>query len=410
MNIQSLQEILIKNNFEHHYYELIFNLLSSDYTQISSDDRKTLFSIIQNENFYSYSEQWHLSSNGLSYEKEGFIQHLTSLNKFHESNHAIHNETIYQSFLNNNLMPIIISEVNNFFNKEFVIYKGYDDYTEQQTEVYLYFLSPSDLYNNFKVNNFFPDLLESKIKPTILQIEQEHLSTENPVIKQGLSILNKAFENPQYFAEFIPFWTTYKKMLLPSNSPENDLEIISKVNPEIHDSYCDYMKQQGIHYEFEKSILSQKISQFYFEHFEEFISYSGKIPNPLVWIYESRKFFSIQNAIDNIEEKHFEYFKDFNHSSFFQKFITEVLFAQRFSNEVSYNKVKSLLNKNFNFENLFINFDIQQPSSEDLSNFENYLLKLNKNLETDDLLAFYRVVKLENKLDFKNNPIKKMKI
>ena len=78
------------------------------------------------------------------------------------------------------------------------------------------------------------------------------------------------------------------------------------------------------------------MTQFFFEHFEEFVTYKGKIPNPLVWIYEPRHFLSTQNFIDNIEEKHFEYFKEFNHSSFFEKFITDILFSQRFNKDIAY--------------------------------------------------------------------------
>ena len=82
--------------------------------------------------------------------------------------------------------------------------------------------------------------------------------------------------------------------------------------------------------------------------------------------------------VDNIEEKHFEYFKDFNHSSFFEKFITDILFSQRFNNDISYPKIKNILSKNFNFENLFQNFKINNPEIDSLSNFENYILDKNK--------------------------------
>lgn len=407
MNIQNLQKILINNGYEQRYYDMVFELLSNESAQISQEDRQSLFSTIKKQIFYSYN--LHINESHY-YDADFFVNQFFSLNTFHNVNKFLHEDKEYQQFFHQNFMPIVKEEINNFFTKESMIYKSYDDYNEQQIDISIYFLSPTGLYNSFKTNDLFVDLLESDIKPALLDMENQYLKTENPVIKEGLLILDKSLENPKYFSEFIPFWNRYKKMLLPSNSIESDLEIISQVHPSIHDDYCEYITKKDIHYEFEKSILSRKISQFYFEHFEDFISYAGKIPNPLVWIYESRKFLATQNFIDNIEEKHFEYFKNFNHSSFFEKFITGVLFAQNFSSDVSYEKIKSLLSKNFQFENLFQHFEIDNPSSENLSNFENYLLKLNNDLKTNDLLAFYRNKKLENKLTSKSNFTKKIKI
>ena len=103
-----------------------------------------------------------------------------------------------------------------------------------------------------------------------------------------------------------------------------------------------------------------------------------------------------------LEEKHFEYFKEFNHSSFFEKFITDILFSQRFNQDIAYPKIKNIISKNFNFENLFQNFKIHNPEIEEISNFENYLLSLHNKTQNNDLLSFYRSVKLENKLNTKN--------
>lgn len=308
------------------------------------------------------------------------------------------------------MFPIIRGELENYFTKGSMIYKSYDDYTEQQKDINITFFSPLGLYNLFKINDFFNNLQDTILLDNLLHIENEFLKTENPIIKEGIEILDGALKNPDDFSHFIEFWGKYRKLLLPSTPVERDLEIVSSISSELHDKYLEYIVKPNIKYEDEKSILAKKVTQFYFEHFEEFTTYSGKVPNPLVWIYESRKFLSTQKFIDNIEEKHFEYFKSLNHSSFFRKFITDVLFSQRFSKEISYPNIKNLLSKNFNFENLFQNFEINNPSSEEISNFENYLLDLSQSLKTEDLLPFYRSVRLNNKLTIKNINIKKHKI
>lgn len=401
MDFKSFQNIILQNGYEHEYYNMIFRILSNENSVISYDNRRELLSIIKEQNFYHYSYTSHVRD----YDSKGFLDSFSSLNDFNNSNKILYNENEYQSFLNQNLFPIIKGELENYFTKGTMIYKSYDDYTDQQRDINITFFSPLGLYNLFKINDFFTNIQDSILLDKILTIENEFSHTENPIIKEGISILDESLKNPKNFSAFVDFWAKYKKMLLPSNAIESDLDIVFRVSPELHTTYCNYVGKPGINYEFEKSILSNKITQFYFEQFETFTSYEGKIPNPLVWIYESRKFLSTQKFIDNIEEKHFEYFKKFNHSSFFRKFITDVLFSQRFTKEISLSKNKNLLIKNFNFENLFEKFEINNPEISDISNFENYLLSLN-----NELLPFYRSVKLENKMPIKNISIKKHKI
>lgn len=73
-------------------------------------------------------------------------------------------------------------------------------------------------------------------------------------------------------------------------------------------------------------------------------------------------------------------------------------------------KIKNILSKNFNFENLFQNFKINNPEIDSLSNFENYILKLQENNKKQDLLPFYRTVQLEHKLKTKNTSKRNHKI
>jgi len=403
MDLKYFTQLLKNNHHEHNHYETVFNLLKHSDSFLSNDDREELFSIIYDYQFFNYSYTWHINNN------EDFLNNLKDLNFFHLNNDCLHNKEEYKLFIIKNLFPIIEEELKYFYDKGSMIYSQYDDDDEYSRSITINFFSPIGITNFFKQNNLFESLNEN-IFNLLTTYENNQLKTENPIIKKGINILSESLTNKESFIQFLEYWNTYKKMLLPSTSVEVDLDIISSVAPEMHTEYCNYITNPKIHYEFEKSILSKYMTQFFFEHFEEFVKYKGKIPNPLVWIYESRHFLSTQNFIDNIEEKHFEYFKDFNHSSFFEKFITDILFSQRFNNDISYPKIKNILSKNFNFENLFQNFKINNPEIDSLSNFENYILKLQENNKKQDLLPFYRTVQLEHRLKTKNTSKRNHKI
>lgn len=403
MDLKYFTQLLKNNHHEHNHYETVFDLLKNNDSFLSNNDREELFSIIYDYQFFNYSYTWHINNN------EDFLHNLKDLNSFHLNNDCLHHKEEYKLFILKNLFPIIEEELKYFYEKGSMIYSQYNDDDEYSRSITINFFSPIGITNFFKQNNLFESLNEDIFK-ILIKYENNNLQTENPIIKKGINILNNSLSNPEEFSQFLNYWNIYKKMLLPSTSVEIDLDIISSVHPEIHDEYCDYIIKPKINYEFEKSILSKYMTQFFFEHFEEFVTYKGKIPNPLVWIYESRHFLSTQNFIDNIEEKHFEYFKEFNHSSFFEKFITDILFSQRFNKDIAYPKIKNIISKNFNFENLFQHFKIHNPEIEEISNFENYLLSLNNKTQNNDLLSFYRSIKLENKLNTKNTTKRNHKI
>lgn len=406
MDLKKFENIFIKNNYTHDYYNMIFSLLSKENADIELNEREYLFNVIKNEQFYNYSYTWHLSE----YFEPGFIGNLKSISTFHSVNKDLHNNPDYFTFLKNDLFPIFQEESNNYFTKGLMIHKDYDEYTESSKETIIKFLSPLDIYNILTKNELFNDIKDNFIIENLIIFENENLNNKNPVIEEGLQIMKASFNDPNYFENFISFWAKYKKLLLNTNSLENDLKIVSEVNPQMYDKYTAYMGTPGINYELDKSILSKEVTKFYFTHFDEFVSHSGKIPNPLVWIYESKKFLETQNFINNISNQQFEYLKNFNKSSYFRKFISEVLFSQRFEKDISYPAVKNLLSKNFDFENLFYNFEVNNPVSTELSNFENYILELSNSLKEKDLLPFYRANKLEDKLSIKNNKIKTHKI
>ena len=115
------------------------------------------------------------------------------------------------------------------------------------------------------------------------------------------------------------FWKKYTKLLLTSNTKANDIEVIRNVAPEKLDDYIKYMVLPGINYEFEKTVLSKKITEFFFNNFEEFIYYNGIIPNPLIWINESKNFLQTQIFLDNISKDHLNYFSLFKNNSIFKK-------------------------------------------------------------------------------------------
>lgn len=406
MNIEHFENILKHQGFEFQYYELIFDVLSAEDKKISEKDRLQLLSVIQNENFYHYSYHWHAPD----LDNKGLLDNLKSLDKFHINNAPIHSNKDYQDFLNHNLFPILEGESKNYFEKGTMNYKTYDDFNEKEHDVVIKFFSPLSFYNVLQSNQLFSNILEKNIINKLLNIETNYLKTENPIIKEGIVLIDTALKNPEKFSDVLDFCAKYKKILLPSNNVESDLHILSTNYPDLVDSYCNYISKPGINYEFEKSIFSKKMTEFYFKHFEKFISHEGKIPNPLVWIYESRNFLSTHKYIQNIEQQHFEYFKNLNHSSFFQSFVTQVLFSQRFNHEISVNNVKDMLSKNFNFENLFKHVEIHNPTSTELTNFENYMLELSDSMKCPDLLPFYRSKKIEHKLISKNNYIKPRKI
>lgn len=403
MNLQHFENILKNKGFEFSYYELIFNVLSAEDKEISENDRLTLLSIIKNENFYNYSYTWHVTD----YDNKDFTQNLKSLDAFHKNNLSIHTNPNYIEFFQNNLFPILEGELKNYFEKRTMKYTEYDDFDEKNRDVNITFFSPLGLYNLFQQNEFFPDLLNTFLYNKLIEIETSYCKTENPIIQQGISIIDKALKNPQYFENVVDFWAKYKKILLPSNSVENDLNLLDTISPEIMDVYCQYIKRPGIHYEFEKSIFSKKITDFYFKHFDSFILYEGKIPNPLVWIYESKDFLSTQQHIQNIKKEHFEYFKNLNHSTFFKSFITQVLFSQRFNKDIAKKNVKQLLSQDLNFENLFEHVEIVESETKQLTNFENYLLNLSGTMKSPELLPFYRKHKIEHNLVNKNSSLNK---
>lgn len=406
MHIEHFENILKHQGFEFQYYELIFDVLSAEDKKISDKDRLQLLSVIKNENFYHYSYTWHVRD----CDTPDIFKNLESLDKFHINNAPIHSNKDYQDFLNNNLFPILEGESKNYFEKGTMSYKTYDDFNEKEHDVFIKFFSPLGFYNILQSKKLFSTILDTSLLNKLLTIEHNYFKTENPIIKEGITLIDNALKNPDTFSKVIDFWAKYKKILLTSNPVESDLDLLFKISPDLVDSYCDYISKPGINYEFEKSIFSKKMTEFYFKHFEYFVSHEGKIPNPLVWIYESRNFLSTHKYIQDIEAPKFEYFKNLNHSSFFQSFVTQVLFSQRFNNDIAVKNVKDMLSKNFNFENLFKNVAIHNPVSEELTNFENYLLQLSESMKSPDLLPFYRSKKLQHKLSMKDNYIKPRKI
>lgn len=406
MNLQDFEQILIKNNYAHDYYNVIFELLSSETSQIETHERQNLFEIIKKENFYEYSPLWHLKRDIETL----FVLNLKAIDQFHILNVELHCYENYFDFLKNDLFSILSSEIHLYFTKGSIIHSEYDEYDEREIKHTISFHSPLEFYNLIKKEDLFNGFRDTLILEHLLTLEKSYLHNQNPIVKEGLDIMEKCFINPSYFENFVPFWAKYKKLLLNTNSLENDLDILHNVYPEILETYQNYMGTPGINYELDKSMLSKKVSEFYFTHFDSFVEQAGKIPNPLVWIYEARHFLETQNFINNINHQQFEYFKNFNQSSYFKSFVSEVLFSQRFKKEISYPSVKNLLSKNFDFETLFDNFDVSQPTSSDLSNFENYVLDLGKSLKKEDLLPFYRSSRLESKLTIKNNKAKTHKI
>lgn len=406
MDLKNFQNILLKHGYEHNYYEIIFNLLSHPNEHLNTEDRKELFEIIQDEIFYNYSYTWHLREGKTTV----FLNQLHSFNQFHKSNYELHNTQAYQHFLGNNFTTVLQKELELFFTKGLLLHKEYDDYEEREKDTVIHFFSPLGLYNLIKGENIFNDLVDKQIINNLLAVENHYSQIKNPILQEGLNIVEQSLHNPTYFKNFISFWQKYKKLLLTSNTPENDLDIIEKVAPELYQQYINYMSTPSIDYNFDKTVLSKKVTEFYFTYFEDFISYAGKIPNPLVWIHESKNFLSTQKHIDNMQEKHFEYFKHFNDSSFFDSFIANILFSQRFEAKTAYKNVQNILSKNFNFENLFLHFKYSNESSEGLSNFENYLISLNKKFNQDDLLILYRKHHLNHQLVNNNNLSKKIKI
>lgn len=406
MDLQYFHNILLKNNYEQNYYELIFNLLSHSNNQLNITDRKELFNTIKNEVFYNYSYTWHLREGN----KTTFLNQLHSFNEFHKTNYEIHHTQIYQDFLTNNLISILNSELELFFTKGTLLHREYNDYEEREKDILIHFFSPLNFYNLIKSEKILMDLVDKQIIDNLLTIENHYSQIKNPILKEGLNIIEQSLKNPAYFKNFVTFWQKYKKLLLTTSTPENDLNIIEKVVPELYQPYINYMITPGIDYNFDKTVLSKKVTEFYFTYFEDFISYAGEIPNPLVWIHESKNFLSTQKHIDNMQEKHFEYFKHFNDSSFFDSFIANILFSQRFEVKTAYNNVQHILTKNFNFENLFLNFKHSKPSSDELSNFENYLLSLNEKFNKEDLLILYRKHNLNYQLTNNSHSSKKIKI
>lgn len=406
MNLEHFENILKNKGFEFRYYELIFDVLSVEDQKMSDNDRLNLLSIIKNENFYNYSYHWHV----LEFDNKGFIDNLKSLSTFHENNSAIHSDKIYNEFLFDNLIPVLQGELKNYFDKRTLKYTSYDDFDEVEKKVDITFLSPLDIYHSFKLNDLFSDLLDNQIADALISIEKQYCTTNNPVIKEGIALIDKSLKNPESFSEFVDFWSKYKSLLLPSHPVEKDLKLLNKVNPDILDSYCEYIKTPGIFYEFEKSILAKKVTQFYFEHSDTFAIYEGKIANPLLWIYESKHFLSTQHFVNNIQEKHLKYLKALTHNSSFKPFINDVMFSQRLNKDIAYLNSKNMLAKNLDFESFFENYEVSNPTSKEVSNFENYLMELSDKMQKPDLLPFYRSQKLQHKLAIKENYIKPLKI
>ena len=348
---------------------------------ILENERQELYNIIKHENFYQYSYTWHIKQNNWD-TITTLVQNIIEISKFYELNKHLQDKNL---FLEKNLFPIFQEELDLFFKKGNMVYKMYDDDLETTRDINISFYSPLNFYILISTYNSF-DSINNDVLKNILNIEEDYSICNNPILKEGIEILNKSLIDPSYFQNFVPFWKKYTKLLLTSNTKANDIEVIRNVAPEKLDDYIKYMVLPGINYEFEKTVLSKKITEFFFNNFEEFIYYNGIIPNPLIWINESKNFLQTQIFLDNISKDHLNYFSLFKNNSIFKDFINNTLFS--FSNNKSFSikKIKHLLELDYNYDHLFKNLKIDKVSNE-LSNFENFLLILEQRINSNDLLS-----------------------
>jgi hypothetical protein len=417
MNLQNFQQLLSYQDSKK-LSQIIFDFLWNlpiHHQKIDSIQIQELLKIIEHDILFQYQKK-------TGTEKYWYwFNQLSQLHQFHQK--YIQYPSSYL-FVKQNLFFLIEKEIFSYYEYYEKIQNSEADFHQKH-----FFLSPLGIYNIFSVNHFFSTFLDADILEHLLSLEKDFTQNKNclnPIIQQGIHIIDQSLKNPLLFQEFILYWNTYQSFLIPQHENfENrsysyvdlskDFNFISslyqqnKISQIMYDQYVSYKTNyyQSHNHDFHKSILSKKMTEFFFTHFEEFQKYSGLIPNATVWIFHARKFLSTQLFLNELNEKHLQYFSHQNKNiDFYEKFVSSIIFSQSFSSDIASEKMKKLFQKNLPLEILFS----QKNSTSNLQSLDLYIRLLAQQMKSQDVISFYQKSKLEQILSSKETIQKSSKI
>jgi hypothetical protein len=318
----------------------------------------------------------------------------------------------YQSF--DSIQPFVFYNLYSFIEKEVSEYYTYLFTKNENNNSYNMkaFFSPLGFFNIFKKENLFSFYQHSDTISFLLSLENKTIEkVTHPILQEGIEILQKSIENPLFFQTFIPYWKKFRSILLPQNFTTNHQSILEKdflfisslyenqqISKQLFQQYSEYHQSSPKSHDFYKSILAKKMTEFFFTHFENFQQYSSKIPNGTVWIFHSRLFLSTQQFIQNIQQKHIDYFSLQNKNiHFYEEFISSTIFSQSFSSDIAIMNIRDLFQKNLHLENLFS----QKNQIEKLQSLDLYIRLLSVHMKNNqqELISLYQKTTLENQLN-----------
>lgn len=413
MQIQEFQSLLPLKESQN-LSNIIFYFLDSLVSKNSHFYQKN--QIIDNQKIESLLESIQNSS---VFDKSIDSHHLKkSLLKLHHFYLKYQFFDFIQPFVFYNLYSLIEKEVSEY-------YTSLSSKNEENNFFNMKpFFSPLGFFYIFKTENLFSFYQHSNTISFLLSLENKTIEKmTHPILQEGIDILNKSIENPLFFQTFIPYWKKYRPILLPQNTNttnyqkilEKDFHFISslherqQISTQLFQQYSEYNQSNPKAHDFYKSILAKKVAEFFFTHFEDFQKYSSQIPNGTIWIFHSRLFLSTQQFIQNIQQKHIDYFSLQNKNiDFYEKFIFSIIFAQSFSSDIAMIHIRDLFQKKLHLENLFS----QKNSKESLQSLGLYLKLLSFNMKNyeQELISLYQKTNLENQLNYQKSFTKLIKI
>lgn len=375
------------------FFDIIYNILNKD--NLSQNQRNFLFSIIEDKNLFNHSIDLHSLH---SFEGKNFNFISQELNSFFQKNSSI---STCEQFIINNLMNLYKEEIKKFYQNYLLQFERYDE-----TITTIIYKSPLFLQQITQKNTQFNEFIHTNILQNLIDIEKKEIKTNNPIINEAVKVIDTALINPEYFQHFIPMWKQYGKFFLSDSTPENDLFIIMEKAPNKLELYQNYLKSNTFFHPHEKKILSYKLTEFFFTHYNFFVSFSNQIPNATTWIVESADFLQTNYFMNNLEKKHLDYFSQYHKSSKFHTFLNFL-----FEDNIKLNhsqKIKKLISSHIDFEEIFSkNKEKYNFYDKKNSNFEAFLIKKEHELKEKDLLLYYLNNKIVQKIDTKEN-IKKL--